>query len=1339
MKEVACAVCGAMYRFPAAEIPPAGKTVTCAKCKARIVVHGEAAGAAGDVIDLADLPAPRRAAAPTGRGDAGALPPIKGRAPAPAPIVDLPAPRARAAPREPEPFTLDGVDLVAPVGPSARPAAPFDQGPPAIVDLPAPRAPTASDLFDDLPAPRGPTLGDLPAPKRPAGMPDLPAPKRPAGMPDLPAPKRPAGPAGAAAAKPAVAAPPPVAPPPTARPAAPGAGLVDLPAPKGFFDDLPGPAHTGGTSAAGPARADLPAPKGFFDDLPGPAHTGGTSAAGPARADLPAPKGFFDDLPQPATGGGALPAPKGFFDDLPQPATGGGARGDLPAPKGFFDDLPQPVGATATLELPSPLPNDLPPPAGRPGPSDSLALFDDLPPAGGDRAARFPQASGIDLDAIELPSGASGMLELESTTASARSAFDAGPARSHAASDPPPLELGDGDLGLELPSMPAPAGRSGGGVVSFKSGGSLDEPRGAAAPGPAADLDLAVPSRRDPSTVDAKAKAKARPEASAPAAKLSPRATRIALAAALGLAAVGAGGFYMYRRWDAQKARAAEIDTGLASARKALAGNEPGHWRRAGRAAAAVLALNPRHAEALGIAAESALAGYLDEGTDGPGRIAAGRRALDTAARAGVQHPAVERATGLRSLIDDDAAGAVKTLAPLAARGDRDAQLYLGWAQARLQAWPDAVAAFTAATATRPALATLGLAEAQAASGDTPAAHASYLKVIELEPERVSALIGEVMTAPATDFSKREASLLAILQRKDIDQADPRAVVLAWTRAGDEARRGGRLDAARDRYRNALALAPADRQVLVALAATELADGKLDAAGAASDQALAMAPDDVEANLVAAELELRRGLVAEAATRLTALRERQPPIASPPQLARLDMIDGMRLEEEQHPEEALAAYDRAAANAGAGDVGPVIAGAMVLGALATKADADKQPARAAELRAQADARLTRLGAEAETSPTLAITLGVAYLAAGDAAAAERWLRSAIDQRPADVEARFQLAEALRRQGKQDEALAILTQAFEREPTRIDLGVELARSLEAAGRDADAAALYKKLLASPGVTVETQARAGRFFARTGDLAAAGELGTALLAVTPDDPTGLFLKGEGLLLAGKLAEARRAMQDAANRAADPQFLDGLGRAAEAYAKDTNDTAIRDEALRAYDQATTLAPTMLNPWIGVGRIRLARGEYDKALTAYQAALRLAPRDPDIPYGIGLAYAELDEDRLAIQWLARAVAIQPRADALYRLGSLYFDADQAGSAASALERATAMATKDERDTGATVPWLTDALWMLGTVQQVRRDDRAAVRAWSAYLDRKPTNQAQADEVRRFLLTHTR
>ena len=148
------------------------------------------------------------------------------------------------------------------------------------------------------------------------------------------------------------------------------------------------------TTSRSPRRtgggADLPAPKGFFDDLPQPAKGGGN------KPDLPAPKGFFDDLPQPAKGGGSkpdLPAPKGFFDDLPA-AREAAQRPDLPAPKGFFDDLPQPAGeaadnASTIRELSS---ADLfTPPAG--------TELDLGPSLSGDEAARAGDSAGtLDLE-----------------------------------------------------------------------------------------------------------------------------------------------------------------------------------------------------------------------------------------------------------------------------------------------------------------------------------------------------------------------------------------------------------------------------------------------------------------------------------------------------------------------------------------------------------------------------------------------------------------------------------------------------------------------------------------------------------------------------------------------------------------------------------------------------------------------------------------------------------------------------------------------------------------------------------------------------------------------------
>ena len=686
MKEVACAVCGAMYRFPAADIPPAGKTVSCAKCKARIVVPGDVAGGTGDVIDLADLPAPRRPSptgVPGGRVEAVDLPAPKG--PSPSAIVDLPAPKAVPKPREPEPFTLDGVDLVAPVGPSPR-------GAPAPAD--APKA-TARGPYTDLPAPKGPPAGivDLPAPKGPpAGIVDLPAPKGPpAGIVDLPAPK------------------------------GPPAGIVDLPAPKGppAISDLPMPKGP-------PAISDLPAPKrasgnDLFDDLPAP--------KGPMIGDLPTPKrpaaapppepkrtvgGMPPTIPpaRPLANNAQLPAPKGFFDDLPGPATGKGGV-DLPAPKGFFDDLPGPATNPPAARVAPPSPasmfDDLPPAK---SPAPAIGLFDDLPPPSVPRAERFPApapsvAPGAALEGIDLPppSGGSGMIELEPTNASARS-VPATP-RTHAPSEPPPaLELGDGDpLGLDLPASPAAAAAAGRGVVSFKAGASTSPGSDSRAPATnTGDIDLAVPRRDAP----AQPKVRATPKAGPAKAKLSPRAAKLVLAAVLGVGAVGAGGFFMYKRWDAQQTRAADLDRNLKAARKAALANDETHWRRAARAADDVLALDKRNAEALGIAAQAALVAYVEEGTQAEARLANGRRLLETATTNGAHHPTVDKAAAVRDLIEGDYTGAIAALKPLAARGDADAQLYLGWAQAGAQEPRPAPATRPAAAvaSTPPAIAT---------------------------------------------------------------------------------------------------------------------------------------------------------------------------------------------------------------------------------------------------------------------------------------------------------------------------------------------------------------------------------------------------------------------------------------------------------------------------------------------------------------------------------------------------------------------------------------------------------------------------------------------------------
>jgi tetratricopeptide (TPR) repeat protein len=1268
MKEVACAVCGAVYRFAPADIPPAGKTLTCAKCKARVIVPGSGApvmaGGAGDVIDLADLPAARRIPVPpqVARSSDGIDLPM--------PTLntedlglELPPPKRASGD---DALTLDSIDLLSPLtAGTAKPAPPAVGGEPiempgiGITDLPTPKRSVGGDLLGDLPAPkRSPApaadLSDLPAPKRPStgDVSDLPAPKRASSIPDvsdLPAPKRAAVPGG-------------VPPRPPGAPAAPKPPLKPPVTPP---------------SAAAKPPAKPAAPGALFDDLPAPKHSHSASI----------------ELQLPTV------AP-------PPPTRTVGGLGD-PGP------APAPLGKGGGVTAPS-------------------------------AGARAPT---LDLDGLDLAPPAAGGLELEPAVASARQADYGAPAvsRTHTSTNPPPLELGvDADAlpGLDLPAPNAPGGaRTGGGVVSFKAPGgpSSDGPR---AGGGLGDLDLAGPagpvrtggtlaSATAATTGDKPAK-KARATADEKPA-MSKKLQRALVAGALAVVVVLGGGYIMYQRYQAKQQRQADIRASLETSRRAMSDGNKNNWQRALSAARQVLALDKKNAEALGLAAQALLAGYLDDGTQHDQRINEAQKHLAAVPAGSGKVPAVERAIALNLIVDGDADAAVTRLKPLADRKDGDAILFLGWAYLAAGQWDEAIASFQAslqATPKRVVPAKFGLARAQLGKGDRAAARASFLEVIALDKEHVGALVGEAESMPSNEFVQQEAALLAILQRKGIENADPRVVARAWTLAGDDARRAGRLDPARGYYRKALALQPAALDTLVSSAALELRDNKLDDAAAAVEKALSLAPNDIAGNLVASELDIKRGALNDAAQRLAALETRTPPLAGA-QLGRMHLLQGMRLEADQKLDDALTHYEKASAVLGEDDVEPAIATAMVLGRMAKAARDAKDDEKAAALEARATERLGRLAQAAEQDPALAITLGVAYLTAGSAKESETWLRKALAKRPADIEATSQLAEALRRQGKQDEALATMSKAYDLDPTRIDLGVELARGYEAAGRDPDAASLYKKLVAVPGVSLDVRIRAGRFFARMKDMEATREQADKILDAEPNNSAGSFLRAEGLMADGHLDDARRLFQQAADTDNDPQYQDGLGRVSEALFEKTGDTARRDEALRAYMLASDKDPKMLNPRLGRGRLHLQRSEHAKALAACQEALALAPNEPSIPYCIGMAYAGLNDQPKAVDWLNRAVRIKPSADAYNKLGEIYLDMDgREHEAAGAFTRATELGLEAERDKGVTVPWLTGAYGKLGDVLESKGSHRDACRAYREYLGRNPDAAREAGSI---------
>jgi tetratricopeptide (TPR) repeat protein len=1330
MIEATCTACGNINRVAETDIPVGSKFVNCASCKARVAIPTKTSlGASApkppampapppippapksDPLGLSDLPVPKRGSALG--PDASKPAPRSGLAAALDSELPAPrgAPRPASVPASATPSALDLDDLLPPGAELGR----------GVSDLPTPRKEGRTKDFGDLPAPKAtrsasdipparvPTLPSVAELPQPRGISDLPTPKAPLRTP-IPRPP-PVSTKSAPAPAPPKPAPASLLDLPMPKPAGPGeqltprrpsgiidlptpstspgtdltprapsgivdlpmpksGGSVDLPAPKGFFDDLPQPA-----SAAAQNRSDLPAPKGFFDDLPGRPNTSKAD-----KPELPAPQGFFDDLPgrvnpnKPAAA--EVPAPKGFFDDLPGRVNPNKpAPAEVPAPKGFFDDLPQP-----SLNKGGVKPQTQPPPIGiELGPALDL----ETPPTPG---------SSSQFDDLDLSTPTTGQMRVEGKRAST----------AQQPIDHDPLPPSASFKGAEL---------------------QLEEPRPGVAP----------TSKLGPKRTKA-ASAKFDPLAAKIRAQ---RAKKVLLGVVL-LGALGGGGFVLYRRHAAKQEAADQRDEELGKARKALGASDAGHWDKAFAFARRVLDSDDQNAEALGIAAESELASGLATGVNTTPKFTKARQLISTAVSANLMTPELVRAQALSSIVAKQPDRAIEKLKPLASAAPNNTALaiYLGWAFAAKGDTESAIKSFDQAVTTgvdnMKVLALYGRGRAKLARADLAGARADFAAVLELAKTHVGAQVGLAAAQPVASSQAQEADLMAILARKDLDGDDPRAVVHGWVLAADAAMRGNRLDVARERYRKALALVNDDVTALTGLAEVELRDNKRDAAAAMLKKAFAASPDDLRAQLVQIQLSIAKNDFKDASTRLATLTALKPP---PPviDLARIQLISGRLLDAQGDDNGALEAYLASAKLAGELDLTPTLAAVTKLNAMA-----GKDPAKATQLRARADELLTSLATSAQNDPGLALTLGMSYLQADDAAKAEPWLRRVVEKRPSDAEPQYQLAKALAKLGRSEDAISGMQSAITKDPTRTDIGLELARTFEAADRDADAGALYTKLLDATKDNLELRARGGVFFARTNQIDKAAEQGAKILAVEPGNAAGLYLKAEGLYLAQRFDEAFKLFKQAVDTDRDPQYLDGQGRAAEALALKDKDARFQDTALRAYMGAVEKAPGMFNPNAGMGRLYVLRREAAKAVPPLLAAYKIRA-DADVATNLGLAYKELQQNPTAIQWLSKAIELRPNAEASMNLGELYFMANDGAKAAKAYTVATDAALVQEKRTGKPVPWVTSALYRLGALQRDLRNDAATYDAWQKYVDHNPPKGAELNEVKNALATWLR
>ncbi len=1048
-------------------------------------------------------------------------------------------------------------------------------------------------------------------------------------------------------------------------------GATDLPAPRGFFDD--GAAPSGGSSGF----ADLPAPKSFFDDALQPKAAGPAAPAASGFSDLPAPKGFFDDALQPkapaAKGAGRsdLPAPKGFFDDSLQPKQAGGgpptaapqASGfhHLPAPKGFFDDV------------------DAPPPSGA------------------------PSSSPLDLDGLDLSSparkpdapGASRPFGLDSLDK-----LNMEPPRRAPAPPPTPdapFSLPPGRFeGLDLPPEGRPqTAEAAAAGLSFSSSSTalLDEEQ--LQPGTS---NLEIDTDDKPGVEAPKAKAKKPEKKKKVKGPLLSKNVMIIGAAFLGLVFVGAGGLWFWQKKSKEDAIVTQLKNQKEDARKQLRDVAPNHWERAASIANGILKTAPSDADALGIVAEAHYAALLDEGTNAKARKSAGSDAIAKARSAGLRSPHLEKAFALQSIVERRSPEALKRLEDLLATQpqDGDAQLYLGWAHADKHDYGKAAQAFSKALEKNPLRipALYGLARAQVSLGKYKEARENYHKASNHSQEKfkkahIGALVGLGRLAEIDRFGDRENRYLEILERDDLDRADPRAVSEAWALAGDEALKAGRVEEAERRYGKALDLDPENLAAFTGQGKVAVRQNNLELARDRLQRVLGLDPENVDARLTMAEAKVL-GQEYQAASEL-AQAVIDLKLQDADANVRAHMVRAAVLEADaEQTAAAEAAYRDAAAAAPEGEIAPLIALSRLYVKLGRGQDAI--------------AVLKPLRAQASTDAAAAVALGVALLDSGDPKSAEEALKQALTQRPGDVEATFQLGRAVRAQGRNEEAIERLSQAYQANETREDIGLQLASLYEELRRVEDAAGMYERLLAARAPSINARSRAGRFFARQHQYERAASLGEMILQEQPRNPAGLFLSGEAMFAQGMHREARERFQDAVRLDPQPQYLNSLAYASERL-------ALYEDAVTFYSRSAENDPKYATPRIGLARVHLARGDFKLALEPLLQAREIEPNDPEIHFLLGRAYRSLIQNDLAITSFSTAINLKPTlAEAHYHRGLALLDVDRAKEATTSFDAAVTHAQGDEK-------WLDDAYYQLGYSARIASDCPTALKAWEQYL----------------------
>jgi len=230
-------------------------------------------------------------------------------------------------------------------------------------------------------------------------------------------------------------------------------------------------------------------------------------------------------------------------------------------------------------------------------------------------------------------------------------------------------------------------------------------------------------------------------------------------------------------------------------------------------------------------------------------------------------------------------------------------------------------------------------------------------------------------------------------------------------------------------------------------------------------------------------------------------------------------------------------------------------------------------------------------------------------------------------------------------GRRDEARALAKTVLNGEGHPPEARLILAEVDEAEGRLYEAIRHLDHAASEMSDPILPALRLARLWTATGSAARSSAAMQALLEAHPENDEAHHLLAEALVESGRLEDALRAGQrasDLAPRNAAHWIL--LGRISRKMGQ-------LDQSLAALDKAREIAPQDVRPALECGLTYEAQQRWDMALETYRSALKLSPQNAELHYRMGVVHKNLRSYSDAAIELRKAVQIEPQNLAAHKL----------------------------------------------------------------------------------------